>query len=121
MPVSIAAPAIRLTPVIVDELIFPFLIAFKMELLSESFAFYVSLYAQALYDLENKGSNTRISTYKTTFDQITAMLLVRHVARIWPREGRKNPGGLLSTEDLLSIGASSIQRASSLQRASSIY
>ena len=37
----------------------------------------------------------------------------RHVARIWPREGRRNPGGLLSTEGLLSKGASSLQRASS--------
>ena len=59
----------------------------------------------------------------------------RHVARIWPREGRRNPGGLLSTKGLLSKGASSlqrdsylyiyrassIQRVSSLQRASPIY
>ena len=39
----------------------------------------------------------------------------RHVARIWPREGRRNPGGLLSTEGLLSKGDSFLQRASSLK------
>ena len=38
----------------------------------------------------------------------------RHVARIWPREGRRNPGGLLSTEGLLPKGASFLQRVSCL-------
>ena len=46
----------------------------------------------------------------------------RHVARIWPREGRRREEsqGLLSTESLFSKGASSLQRASSVHRASSL-